>query len=582
MNMTKTRNSKLPDKKWLEYAEDVLSGKILAGKYIKLSAQRYLDWFSRNDIYFNEELMERIDRFVPTLKHFESNWAGKPVQLLPFQRFILANVFAWFYVKSPVSMVKNKRVVEEALIFISRKNGKSALASIIAIVDLLIANGYCNDSGYAAGYEGYCVANSLDQSKVLFKFLRGYTKSIDRRGKFFKAFRNYIQYNGKKGKSDGILKPLASDAQTLDGLNPDLAVVDELHAAVDDSLLEVLSTGMMAKPNALRIIISSGGIYGTEGFPLYDRIQVAHRRMEGHLEWPDNTFYSLFELDEGDDWQDESVYPKANPGYGTLVMPSSMHNALLEAKVNMSKQMHFKIKNLDIFCQSQDIWISQELFSKVAVKVDMSQLQGEYCYAGIDLSSTSDLTSFAICFPPNQMRAYYPDKYILKCFTWVPKPAAADSVNSALYQVWINQGYLKLTYGNSVDYGEMLKDILEQNAVTPIVKVHYDEWNSVALVQQAVAQGLNMVPMSQSLGSFNRGSKSLEIFMNNDQIIIDDNPVTRWCFTNATLKLDMYGNMKPIKPAPSKKIDSLIAAIEAMSGYLFEQLYTGEIFTLDL
>lgn len=70
--------------------------------------------------------------------------------------------------------------------------------------------------------------------------------------------------------------------------------------------------------------------------------------------------------------------------------------------------------------------------------------------------------------------------------------------------------------------------------------------------------------------------------MNNENILIDNNPVTRWCFTNATLKVDMYGNIKPIKPAPSKKIDSLIAGIEAMSGYLFEQLFTGEIFTLDM
>lgn len=139
-----------------------------------------------------------------------------------------------------------------------------------------------------------------------------------------------------------------------------------------------------------------------------------------------------------------------------------------------------------------------------------------------------------------------------------------------------------MTSGNSVDYDEMLRDILLQNQVTPIVKLHYDEWNSVALVQQAVSQGLNMVPMSQSLGSFNRGSKSLEIFMNNEKIIIDDNPVTRWCFTNATLKTDIYGNIKPIKPATSKKIDSLIASIEALSAILFEQLFgSSEILTLE-
>lgn len=150
------------DKKWTEYAEDVLSGKVVAGNYIRIAAQRYMSWFARKDIYFNAELMERVDALVSHLKNFEGVWAGKNVLLLPFQRFVLANVFAWFYVKSPVPMVKNKRVVEDVLMFIARKNGKSALAAIIAIVDLLVANGYCNDVGLAKGYEGYCCANSLD------------------------------------------------------------------------------------------------------------------------------------------------------------------------------------------------------------------------------------------------------------------------------------------------------------------------------------------------------------------------------------------------------------------------------------
>jgi len=412
--------------------------------------------------------------------------------------------------------------------------------------------------------------------------LKGFTHSIDRRHKHFKPYRNYIQYNGKKGKSDGILKALAADSMTLDGLNPDFAAIDELHAAVDASLLEVLASGMMAKPNGLRLIISSGGVLGTEGFPLYDRIQTAHQQMLGNLPWPDNKFYALFELDADDDWQDESNFIKANPSLGEIAFYKPLHDRLEEAKVNMSTQVDFKIKNLDIFCQSSDIWISQDLFSKCAVRLDMKRLEGEYCYAGVDLSATGDLTAFAICFPPNEMRDYYPDKYIIKCFTWIPQNAVKNTSNAPLYQVWVHQGAAKMTSGNSVDYDEMLRDILLQNQVTPIVKLHYDEWNSVALVQQAVSQGLNMVPMSQSLGSFNRGSKSLEIFMNNEKIIIDDNPVTRWCFTNATLKTDIYGNIKPIKPATSKKIDSLIASIEALSAILFEQLFgSTEILTLE-
>lgn len=179
------------------------------------------------------------------------------------------------------------------------------------------------------------------------------------------------------------------------------------------------------------------------------------------------------------------------------------------------------------------------------------------------------------------MRDYYPDKYILKTFCWVPAKAAKESSNSALYQVWISGGHLKKTNGNSVDYDEILNDILNLNSKMPLIKMHYDAWNSTSFIQNATAEGVPAVPMSQSLGSFNRGSKSLEIFINNNQIVIDNNPVVRWCFTNATLKVDMYGNIKPIKPAESKKIDCLISSIEALSAPLFEQAFGQmEIFTL--
>ena len=216
-------------------------------------------------------------------------------------------------------------------------------------------------------------------------------------------------------------------------------------------------------------------------------------------------------------------------------------------------------------------------------QLDMEQLVGEMCYCGADLSSTNDLTAFAACWPPNEYRSYYPDKYLIKVFAWVPQ-SALETSNGNLYKGFMHRGLLKMTSGNSVDYQEILHDILEFHANYPIAKFHYDEWNATSFTQAAVAAGLNMVPMSQTLGSFNRGTKSCEIFLKQHQIILDMNALLSWAFQNVELKMDAYGNVKPMKANGqiAKKIDPVIALIEALSAHLFEELFNNvEMITLN-
>jgi len=133
------------DKKWTKYARDVIAGKVVAGKYIKLAAERYLSWFDRTDIFFDEERMNKIEDFIGHMKHFEGGFARRPFKLLGFQRFVLAHIFAWYYVDDP-----DKRVVEETLLFIARKNAKTALSAAIILADMCVNK--------EPGYEGYIAA----------------------------------------------------------------------------------------------------------------------------------------------------------------------------------------------------------------------------------------------------------------------------------------------------------------------------------------------------------------------------------------------------------------------------------------
>ena len=346
-----------------------------------------------------------------------------------------------------------------------------------------------------------------------------------------------------------------------------------------------MRSGQGASTNPLCIIISSGG-YNLSGFPFYERIQIAHSRLMGELEYPDNTFYCLYELDKDDDWTDENVWIKANPALGEIVSMDFMRKRLADSKINVSTQVDFKIKNLDIFVTARNIWIPQEALDKVCTKLDLEQLYGQPAYCGVDLSSVNDITSIALCWPPNEYRSYYPDKYLFATWSWVPQ-AALESANGNLYQTFIHANYLKMTSGNCVDYDEILKDVIELSNRFGISKLLYDEWNATSFIQRL--QALNITacePMAQSCGSYNRGSKTIEILIQNEQCLINSNQLVRFYWANCEIKTDSFGNIKPIKAMDniSKKIDGVIAMITALSGYLFEQLFAGsmEIISLDL
>jgi phage terminase large subunit-like protein len=182
-------------------------------------------------------------------------------------------------------------------------------------------------------------------------------------------------------------------------------------------------------------------------------------------------------------------------------------------------------------------------------------------------------------FPPNEDRDYYPDKYVFKTFIYIPENTMNKGINSGFYQEQYRNGYIKMTSGNVIDYDEILKEQLEFNAEHYIHTIAYDAWNSPAWSINATANALPIEPYSQSLGSFNRPTKEFERLMLSGKIIIDYNPVIRWMFSNAEIKYDSNGNIKPIKSGGTgNKIDGIISMLESLGTYLLQQpTQTGEI-----
>ena len=272
------------DNKYKQYAQDVIDGKIIAGELIRLACVRYLSWFNRDDIYFDTEKAERPIKFIAKLKHFTGKFKGQPFILQDWQKFMIYNIFGW------IRKDNGTRLIRNAYIQISRKCGKTSLASAIGLYGLIADN--------EAGAEVTTVAPSKEQSRIAFKNASSYLESINKFS-FFKALRNEIRFDRTKSR----FRIMSSDANFGDGFNPSIAIIDEYHAMKDNDIPNVLISGMGMRTQPLMLYITTAGtnLFG----PCKKYRDMCEEIMRG-VKQDDTVFALIYELDKDDDVEDKN------------------------------------------------------------------------------------------------------------------------------------------------------------------------------------------------------------------------------------------------------------------------------------
>lgn len=548
-----------------QYADDVISGKIKACEAIFLACKRYKSWFSREDIYFDEEDVQQKIRVVSRLKHSTGKHNGKPFILLPWQQWVVANIFGWKWKDTKLRVIKN------VFLMMSRKGGKTAFASALAIL--------CAIADKEANAEIELVANSRQQAKIAFDITSNFCESCDTKNKIFKRFRDSILIPKTKSK----IQVLSSDAMGNDGYNSSCFVLDEFHAAKNWDLYNVMKSSQGMRQQPLAIIITTAGFL-LNGYPCYEHRQNCIDILKGN-KTDDTQFSAIYELDKDDDWEDEENWIKCAPSLGQTVGKDYLRDQIQAAKNNPALEVGVKTKNFNVFCQSKNVWIPENYLKDCFTKLDFNDFKDEDCYMGVDLSAISDLTCTSIMFPPNPEREQYPDKFVFKNIIYVPECALEESTNSELYKLWKRQGYVNITSGNVVDYDYILKDQLKIYDMAYLLGVYYDEWNAVSWAIDATTEGLPLYPYSQAIGNFNKPTKTFEMLLRQGKVVIDFNPCTRWCFNNVELKFDYNDNCKPQKAGgdQNNKIDPVIAMLQALGGYLYQNkkgISDGEVLSV--
>ena len=542
------------DRKYLDYPSKVLNGEIVAGELIKLACKRFMCYLESDTITFDEKKADKVVNFIEKLKLSTGKFANKNFKLSEWQKFVIYYVYGLVYKNSGL------RVTREVYLQLSRKSGKTALASAMALYHL-VADGE-NDG------QIIFAANSTAQAQLAFTMATNYVSYIDPKGKYFKKYRDSIKFPLTKS----IMKVVSADANRLDGLNISAAVIDEYHAAPNNAVSEVLSSSVGMRTQPLIIYVTTSGFDLTS--PCYQMRNTCVELLHGKLK-DDSLAAFIFELDEDDDIENPKNWQKCQPNLGLTVTEDYIKSELVKAKNNPSLMTNFKTKILNKWVASAiGEWIPSEYLLKCSEKVNLEDYTHNVCYIGLDLSSVSDMTAISVLVFDNINQ-----KYIFKNFYYLPQTALQESPNREKYRVWYEQKDLNLTSGNVVDYEYILNDIQKINKIIPIQAISYDSWQSTALIIKLTELGYNCVPFSQSTGSMNRPTRHLEMISRNDHLIIDDNPITRWMFANCELREDYNNNVKPIKlnKNSENKIDGVAAMCDALGHYLTETHYDNVI-----
>lgn len=495
----------------------------------------------RRGLYFDDAKAERgVEFFRRYLRHIKGKWARSAFVLEPWQEFIVRQVFGWY-------REDGLRRYRTAYVEVPRKNGKSTIGAGIGLY-LTMADG-------EEGAEVYSAATKREQARIVFDTARLMLSRSP-----LSAHADIQKHVINVPRTASVMAPVSSEASTLDGLNAHGIVIDELHAHRTREVYDVLETSMGAREQPLIVSITTAGVYAPEsiGWQMHD---LAVKVLEGSLE-DDSLFAFITAMDADDDWQDESVWAKANPNFGKSVGIEYLREKARKARAQPSFQNTFRRLHLNEWTQQAVRWLDMEDW--LAGAEPLRALEGRACYAGLDLASNIDLTAFVLLFPDDD------GSVDVLPFFWCPEERILERAHNdrVPYDAWARDGHLIATPGNIVDTGAVRAVIRDLGETYDIRQVNYDRWGMSTLGPQLAEDGFLMVPLSQGFTAMNAPTREVERLVIGRMLRHAGHPVLTWMASNVTLSEQSTGYVRPDKAASIERIDGIVALIMGAAGMM--------------
>lgn len=507
--------------------------------------------------HYDKKKADRAVTFIENLCHTKGKWAGTPFWLLPWQEQLIRDIFG-------IVKPDGNRQFRTAFVEICKKVGKSELAAAVALY-LLYADNEPSAEVYGAAADRQQASIVFDVAKQMVEM----SPALMKRSKLMGATKRIVNYSNA-----GYYQVLSAEVGGKHGFSVSGLVFDEIHTQPNRQLYDVLTKGSSdARQNPLHFIITTAG---------NDRHSIAfelHTKAVDILEGRrvDPTFYPVvYGLKDDEDWEDEANWYKVNPSLGYTVDIERLRDTCREAKQNPADEITFKWLRCNMWVSSTVAWIPDAIYMRGNEPIDMDALAGRDCYAGLDLSSTGDITALVLIFPPRDEE----EKYVLLPYFWIPEETIPRRVkaNSVPYDIWEKQGYIMSTEGNVIHYDFIEKFIMDLSEKYHILEIAVDRWNATQMIQNLEGEGFTIVPFGQGFSSMSAPTKEFYRLLMEGRIIHGGNPVLRWMAGNVVIDTDPAGNIKVTKAKSKEKIDGIVAAIMALDRCIRQEGQSGSVY----
>lgn len=511
--------------------------------------------------YFDIDRASRPIFFVESFCKQSKGAIGWPIKLQLFQKAAIQAIFG-FVDKDGL------RRTTEVLWIMGRKNGKSVLLSALSLYMLI--------GDHEGGAEVDCVASKKDQAKIVFSEARNMVAQSPDLSRYIRKRKTdmYSDFNF------GVFQPLSSDSNTLDGLNPHCAVIDELHSIRDRNLYDVVKQANYARKQPILFMITTSG-FNREG--IYDSMYTyAEQVINGDVK--DEHFLPLvYELDEQSEWTNPKAWIKANPGLGTIKDKKKLADNVAKAKTDPKFKPTVLTKDFNLKNVTAETWLTWEQLNNEAT-FDMEKVRNTYAIGGCDLSSVYDLTCATLLIrKENDPQIYVLQHYFLPRARVEALDEKSEKASEAPYQLWADRGLMTLCEGAMVDYNDVTAWFakMRDEYQIDLWKLGYDRAMAGYWAEQMSSEfGASvMEKVAQGPFTWSAPMKELGAMLADHMVNYNNSPILKWCLSNTGVKttgsLDV---ITPVKIQNKRRIDGLVSLLNAYVIYVkYREDYLGMV-----
>jgi len=546
-----------------DYAHAIVAGEILTNALGRLACERHLrdleEGPKRGLTWCLPLALQKIEFFPTCLTHYKGEWGQtrEPFVLSPRQAFRIGSIFGWLNASTGLRRFRIAYLEEP------RKNGKTALAAGIGLIGAVFDG--------EAGAEVYAVATKAEQARLVWGDAEQFVRRSPVLARRFHVFRNSLAVPATASK----FLPLSADDKTMDGLNPHISILDELHRHPTRALVDVMRTAMGSRRQPLSVEITTAG--DSVESVCWEHHDYSVKLLEQQLPHGDDSWFAdIACADANDDWTDEKTWFKANPNLGISKNLDYMRTEFRRALNQPAEQREFKRLHLGIWSESAGGWMPMDRWNACAADLDFEELRGRKCVAGIDLSATTDVTAYVELYLPTREDPHW----VALAWFWIPE-AKIDAAKRGefgdlvRYDLWHEKGLINATPGDVVDYDALLAFVKTRADKARWLEIGVDPWSGTQFMTDLMNEGFPVVEVRQGFKTMSEPTKKLLELVLGGKLAHDGHPVMRWMMSNVSIDIDPAANHKPSKKKSRQKIDGPVALIIALSRGLARQSTPG-------